>query len=126
MAQIQTKIESRTDHDHSSIRLARNTIPPTPTASLLVQAEIARAHGDMVLTVQDQPEVIGMVAELMGVEPHRVRVHMAVINGTLTQAVFVDSRIRLGKAAKEVLNKINGLGFTFRTSSELILELESV
>lgn len=77
--------------------------------------------------MQDQPEVIDMVSKLMSVEPSRVRVHMAVINGTLTQAVFVDSRIRLGSAAKKALNRINLAEFNFgQFSQELTLELDSI
>ena len=122
--QNQIKSES---YEHSSVRLARNTLPPSPVASVLVRAEKSRAEGDTVITMQDHPEVINMVAELLKVEPFRVTVHMMMVNGTLIQAIFVDTQIQRSVAAKTALNRINTSGLNFDTSSQdLSLELNNI
>jgi CO/xanthine dehydrogenase Mo-binding subunit len=122
-----TQIQIKSNPDHSSIRLSRATLPPTPAASLLVQAESARATGDLVFTMQDQPEVVGEVAKVLNIDPLRVRIHVAVVNGTFNQAVFIDGRIRLGSAAKTALNRVDLFKlYLNQFNQELTLELESI
>ena len=134
-------------NDHSSVRLAQvmvsstPTVPPPPEASLLIETEVvirrqaedsllvraerARAKGDVVITVQENPKLIESISELMGIDPLRITVQMAVIDGTLIQAVFVDGRVRSDRAARIALNRLNSTGPTFGSISlELVLGMQ--
>jgi hypothetical protein len=130
-------------NEHSSVRLAEvmvsstPTVPPPPEGyllaqaelelqrakdSLLVRAEKARAQGDVVITVQENPELIESIAKEIGIDSLRITVQMAVINGALIQAVFVDGRVRPDRAARIALNRLNWSGPTFgKISLELVL-----
>jgi hypothetical protein len=72
--------------------------------------------------MQEQPELISSIAKMLDVDPIRVAIHMAIINKTLTQAIFVDGKIRHDRAARRPLNNLNFSGPAFgQRSIELVL-----
>lgn len=112
----QTQITDESNHDHSSVHSTHITIRPTAAAASLVHAEYSRGHGDFVITIHEQPEVIEMVAKMVEADPILVSVHMAVTHGMLSQAVYVDGKIRLGNASTVALSRINLSGIDFGQS----------
>jgi len=126
---------------HSSVHLTRVTVPPPAEALVLVQSERAlariskaqeqankaREQGDIVVTVKEQPELINSVARMLDVNPISVAIHLAIINKTLIQAVFVDGKLRRDRAARRPLNNLNFSGPSFgQRSIELVLTMSLV
>ncbi len=97
----------------------RDTLPPTAAAATLIQVEkvVALHTGkvasepetwseDLVITSQDQPELLGSLAQALGVEPTQVTLHITVSHGMIHRAVFIDEKLGRGRRVSDVLNRI--------------------
>ena len=98
----------------------RDTLPPTTAATTLIQVEKVVAlhtgraasvpetwNEDLVITSQDQPELLSRLAQALGVEPKQVTLHLTVSHGMVHRAVFVNEKLERGRRVSDVLNRIN-------------------
>jgi hypothetical protein len=97
-----------------------DTIPPTAAAATLIQVEKVVAlntgkatsvpetwNEDLVITSQDQPELLSKLAQALGVEPKQVTLHLMVSHGMVHRAVFINEKLERGRRVSDVLNRIN-------------------
>jgi len=97
-----------------------DTIPPTAAAATLIQVEKVVAlntgkatsvpetwNEDLVITSQDQPELLSKLAQALGVEPKQVTLHLMVSHGMVHRAVFINEKLGRGRRVSDVLNRIN-------------------